>query len=375
MFPMPSPEPADLGSSPPERFVVEVFSELRPETIQKRWEDVNVILRMSMLTGLQMQLEATLNLLCDMTADMSAFDRAMVYFWDEGRELMELRIARNVEKQISQEIATGNILNFWAIKYGRPLLVEQGHNAQSDALMQVVGATCALVVPLFVSNRVMGSLQLFRTKAEKPFTKEDAQLLWILSLVAENLLTREYANEGLLRFAFTDYLTGLRTRGYFEQQLELEFKRAERKQQKFALLMIDIDHFKVLNDTFGHHVGDQLLRDVTSILMKDMREVDTVARYGGEEFVIILPETTQTGAVFVAQRLRRAVDQAKFFAGSPHSVQHLTISIGVAVYDTDAQFKRDLIEFADAALYAAKHAGRNRVMCYSELSKQGREVS
>jgi diguanylate cyclase (GGDEF)-like protein len=375
MFPMPSPEPADLGSSPPERVVVEVFSELRPETIQKRWEDVNVVLRMSMLTGLQMQLEATLNLLCDMTADISAFDKAMVYFWDEGRELMELRIARNVEKQIGQEIATGNILNFWAIKYGRPLLVEQGHNAQSDALMQVVGATCALTVPLFVSNRVMGSLQLFRTGAEKSFTKEDAQLLWILSLVAENLLTREYANEGLLRFAFTDYLTGLRTRGYFEQQLELEFKRAERKQQKFALLMIDIDHFKILNDTFGHHVGDQLLRDVTSILMKDMREVDTVARYGGEEFVIILPETTEAGAVFVAQRLRRAVDQAKFFAGSPHSVQHLTISIGVALYDTDAQFKRDLIEFADAALYAAKHAGRNRVMCYSELSKQGREVS
>jgi diguanylate cyclase (GGDEF)-like protein len=375
MFPMPSPEPADLGSSPPERFVVEVFSELRPETIQKRWEDVNVILRMSMLTGLQMQLEATLNLLCDMTTDMSPFDKAMVYFWDEGRELMELRIARNVEKQIGQEIATGNILNFWAIKYGRPLLVEQGHNAQSDALMQVVGATCALAVPLFVSNRVMGSLQLFRASDEKAFTKEDAQLLWILSLVAENLLTREYANEGLLRFAFTDYLTGLRTRGYFEQQLELEFKRAERKQQKFALLMIDIDHFKVLNDTFGHHVGDQLLRDVTSILMKDMREVDMVARYGGEEFVIILPETTEAGALFVAQRLRRAVDQAKFFAGSPHSVQHLTISIGVAVYDTDAQFKRDLIEFADAALYAAKHAGRNRVMCYSELSKQGREVS
>jgi diguanylate cyclase (GGDEF)-like protein len=375
MFPMPSPEPADLGSSPPERFVVEVFSELRPETIQKRWEDVNVILRMSMLTGLQMQLEATLNLLCDMTADMAAFDKAMVYFWDEGRELMELRIARNVEKEIGKEIATGNILNFWAIKYGRPLLVEEGHNAQSDALMQVVGGTSALVVPLFVSNRVMGSLQLFRAGAQKPFTKEDAQLLWILSLVAENLLTREYANEGLLRFAFTDYLTGLRTRGYFEQQLELEFKRAERKQQKFALLMIDIDHFKVLNDTFGHHVGDQLLRDVTSILMKDMREVDTVARYGGEEFVIILPETTETGAVFVAQRLRRAVDQAKFFAGSPHSVQHLTISIGVAVYDTDAQFKRDLIEFADAALYAAKHAGRNRVISYSELSKQGREVS
>jgi diguanylate cyclase (GGDEF)-like protein len=374
MFPMPSPESADT-SSPPERFVVEVFSELRPETIQKRWEDVNVILRMSMLTGLQMQLDATLNLLCDMAADIAPFDKAIFYFWDEGRELMEPRISRNVEKIAGEEIASGNILNFWAIKYGRPLLIERGHNVQSDALLQVLDAGSAMVVPLFVSNRVMGSMQLFLS-ATTGFCKEDAQLLWILSLVAENLLTREYANEGLLRFAFTDYLTGLRTRGYFEQQLELEFKRAERKQQKFALLMIDIDHFKILNDTFGHHVGDQLLRDVTSILMKDMREVDTVARYGGEEFVIILPETTQTGAVFVAQRLRRAVDQAKFFAGSPHSVQHLTISIGVAVYDTDAQFKRDLIEFADAALYAAKHEGRNLVKCYSELpGKEGREVS
>jgi two-component system cell cycle response regulator len=115
---------------------------------------------------------------------------------------------------------------------------------------------------------------------------------------------------------------------------------------------------------------------VSSILMKDMREVDTVARYGGEEFVIILPETTQAGALYVAQRLRRAVEQAKFFAGSPHEIQHLTISIGAAVYDSDAQFKRDLIEFADAALYAAKHAGRNRVIAYSELAEQTkREVS
>src|SRR3954464_15968928 len=98
MFPMPSPESADPGSSPPERFVVEVFSELRPETIQKRWDDVNVILRMSLLTRLQMQLEATLNLLCDMTADISAFDKDMFYFWDEGRELPELMIPPSFDK-------------------------------------------------------------------------------------------------------------------------------------------------------------------------------------------------------------------------------------------------------------------------------------
>jgi diguanylate cyclase (GGDEF)-like protein len=374
---MASQESTQPAPFPPERFVAEVFSELDEETIRSRWQHLNVILRLSMLTGLQMQLEATLNLLCDMAAEITPFDFALIYFWDEGAEHMELRLVRGVPKtsNIVSEISNGNVLNLWAVKYGRPLLITRGHHMQADGLLDVMKSNSALTVPLFVSNRVMGSMQFFSSRRDA-FQTNDAQLLWILSLVSENLLTREYANEGLLRFAFTDYLTGLKTRGYFEQQLELEFKRAERRRQKFALLMIDIDHFKILNDTFGHHVGDQILRDVSSILMKDMREVDTVARYGGEEFVIILPETTENGAMYVAQRVRRAVEQAKFFAGSPHSVQHLTISIGVAVYDTDAQFKRDLIEFADAALYAAKHAGRNRVICYSEISsKQGREVS
>lgn len=374
---MVSNESTQQAPFPPERFVAEVFSELDEATIRERWQHLNVILRLSMLTGLHMQLEATLNLLCDMAGEIAPFDSGLVYFWDEAAEHMELRLLRGLPKgsPVQSEVSSGNVLNLWAVKYSRPLLITHGHHVQADALLDLMNAGSAMAVPLFVSNRVMGSMQLFSPR-QNAFQREDAQLLWILSLVSENLLTREYANEGLLRFAFTDYLTGLRTRGYFEQQLELEFKRAERRSQKFALLMIDIDYFKRLNDSFGHHVGDQILRDVSSILMKDMREVDTVARYGGEEFVIILPETTQQGALYVAQRLRRAVEQAKFFAGSPHEIQHLTISIGVAVYDADAQFKRDLIEFADAALYAAKHAGRNRVVAYSELAQQAqREVS
>ena len=200
--------------------------------------------------------------------------------------------------------------------------------------------------------------------------------MWVLSLVAEGVLTREYANEGLITFAFTDFLTGLKTRGYFEQQLELEIKRSERKRLQFALLMIDIDHFKRLNDQYGHHIGDQVLRDVAALLMKDMRDIDTVARYGGEEFVIILPETSAPEAILVANRLRRTVEQAHFFAGSPGVVEHLSISLGIAIFDVDAQFKHDLIEAADTALYRAKSRGRNQVILYSDMARSRRkEVS
>ena len=359
------------ASFPPERFVTEVSSELSEQTIRSRSRHINVLLRLSMMSGLQMQLDATLDMLCEMAAEIVAHEKCVMSFWDQASDQMQLRCTRGFPKEqaASQKLASGSILNLWLARYGRPMLIPRGQQPQADGLLELVGAETALAVPLFVSNRVMGSLQLF-SASQNAFSLEDAQLLWVLALVSENLLTREYSSEGLVHFAFTDYLTGLRTRGYFEQQLDLEFKRAERRRQKFALLMIDIDGFKELNDSAGHHVGDEVLRQVGSILIQDMREIDTVARYGGDEFVIILPETNQRQATFVAERLRRAVEQAHFASGTPGAPRGLTISVGLAVYDHDGRFKRELIEYSDAALYAAKKEGRNRVMCYSDLARK-----
>src|ERR1700730_2491443 len=120
IFPMPAQEISQLASGPPERFVVEVFSELHQETIQKRWQHLNVLLRLSMLTGLPMQLDATLNLVCDMAAEITSFEKALIYFWDEGQEQVQLRIVRGFKEKItgSEGLSSGNILNFWATKYG-----------------------------------------------------------------------------------------------------------------------------------------------------------------------------------------------------------------------------------------------------------------
>jgi len=361
------------SSLPPEQFVVEVFSEMGRETVQRRWRAVNVILRMSMLAGLELQLEPALNLVCDMASEITPYEHGLVYFWDEEQQKMDLRVARNLENLDQETFDRGNLLNFWSTKFQKPLIVPKGAHAQVDLLLNSVCAESVLVLPLFVRTRVLGSMQLFGPSPTS-FSKEDAQLLWMLSLVVENLLTRDFANEALIKFAFTDFLTAMKTRGYFETQLEREIKRAERTKGPLALVMIDIDHFKILNDTHGHHVGDLLLRDVSAVLMKDMRQIDTVARYGGEEFALLLPETNSVGAYRVAQRVRKAVEAARYFAGSPSEVVKLTISLGVAVLPQDAQFKRDLIEAADAALYEAKRSGRNRVVLYSELGRKS-EVS
>jgi diguanylate cyclase (GGDEF)-like protein len=110
------------------------------------------------------------------------------------------------------------------------------------------------------------------------------------------------------------------------------------------------------------------LRDVASLLERDMRDIDTLARYGGEEFVIILPDTDGPSALRVAQRIRQTVEQAHFEANAILPMERITISIGIAVYGKDTRFKRELIELADAALYRAKHRGRNQVVMYSEAA-------
>ena len=331
----------------------------------RRAPAINVILRLAMLSGLHLQFDGALRLLSDLAAEMVPHERSLVCIWDEEQNRLLPRAVRGLAAE-AERLAQRNLFNLWTTRFGRPLLVECGRHPQADSLLAAACAETALAVPLFVASHAAGSLQLF---GERPgqFTAEDAQLLWMLSLVGEGLLTRDQLHDGLIRFAFTDFLTGLKTRGFFEQQLEVEIKRSERKHSHFALLMIDIDHFKQLNDSYGHHVGDQLLRDVAALLLKEMREVDTVARYGGEEFVIILPETGGPGARLVADRLRRNVEQARFFAGSPQIVEKLTISIGIGIYGKNAGSRSELIEAADAALYAAKAAGRNRVLLSSDL--------
>ena len=156
--------------------------------------------------------------------------------------------------------------------------------------------------------------------------------------------------------AFTDHLTGLANRRRFERQLEREVTRTLRYGRPFCLLLLDIDWFKDVNDTYGHEVGDEAIRRLAIILQAGTRGIDTAARIGGEEFAVILTETDFEGGLEVAERLRLAIKTAEV-----PTVGHMTASFGVAEFPMSAQTGRELIAVADAAMYEAKRQGRDRV--------------
>ncbi len=179
---------------------------------------------------------------------------------------------------------------------------------------------------------------------------------------AEQLaLELQQANTALRELAYRDSLTGLYNFRYFQQIFEIEWKRAGRYKHPLSLLMVDIDYFKKVNDTYGHIAGDEILKSVSSVLVRLVRNCDIVARYGGEEFAVVLPEIGGLGAKVLAQRLRRGVEQA-VTACNEHSVS-VTVSIGMASTDlTEKAISRvALLECSDQALYRAKQNGRNRV--------------
>lgn len=166
--------------------------------------------------------------------------------------------------------------------------------------------------------------------------------------------------------ALTDELTGLHNRRYFNQTGPTEITRALRYNRSLSLLVLDIDHFKTVNDTYGHDVGDMVLKNLAAMLRQRFRMMDSVIRIGGEEFVVMMPETSVESAMEIAEQCRRDVEMSSVLVGG--DLIRFTISIGVAGFDTPMTSLLDLLRAADQALYQAKFSGRNRVILYSAES-------
>jgi diguanylate cyclase (GGDEF)-like protein len=167
--------------------------------------------------------------------------------------------------------------------------------------------------------------------------------------------------------AITDALTGIYTRRYFLERFEEEIKRAQAHKGKMAFLMLDVDHFKMINDQYGHLTGDEVLKQVAMIIKESIREIDIAGRYGGEEFCVVLPDTDSAAAVMVAERIRKAVEKKVIKAYD--ATLRITISIGVAAFPSDGKIAEELMDKADWSLYRAKSQGRNKVAAFGEYNR------
>lgn len=219
----------------------------------------------------------------------------------------------------------------------------------------VRGLKALKLFPLRAGERTMGALVCGSGRADA--LPEAAQKeLGMLALQAAAAIQRTRLHEETERLATTDGLTGLLNRRTFNTVLDRRFREADRYRRPLSLLLLDIDHFKKVNDTHGHPAGDAVLRGVARIAQRCARETDAVARYGGEELALILPETDADGARAVAERIRKAVEAAQH--PTEQGAVRVTVSIGVA---TQGPSPEEMVEGADKALYRAKQGGRNRV--------------
>lgn len=251
-------------------------------------------------------------------------------------------------------LAKGQGVAGWVAEHGRALLVADAQNDPQfhpgiDAVTGFVTRSI-IAVPLLTKGQVYGVIELLNKLDESLFSDHDLLVLQTIADFAAIALERAYYLRSVRRLALTDPLTRLHNRRSFEQILDREIEKTRRTKNLFSLLILDVDHFKAINDRHGHGAGDEALRALGGILRETSRKVDCCARLGGDEFAVLLPDTTEGDAPFVVRRIQKALDTYNQQAAVP-----LSVSIGARIVDP-AQ-PEEILAQADRAMYEAKARG------------------
>jgi len=263
--------------------------------------------------------------------------------------------------KLTARIPEGGRLPAGAGLWGRALaagktLIENNVKSSADYVELYLETGSRMCIPLVSFGQTLGVL-LLDSSTPGTFKAHDVQPLESVADICATAIQNAHYVDRVKQLAYLDGLTGIFNRRFFELRIAEEMDRARRFESGMAVVMMDIDQFKRLNDEFGHLLGDEVLRQVSSILHQQLRKIDVVCRYGGEEFAVLLSQTNLLHAVGVAEKLRKMVE-AWQFPGVPRPV---TISAGAASFPEHGTTRDELVKAADAGLYAAKQAGRNRV--------------
>jgi len=316
-----------------------------------------------------------------------AADRALQYLVDAAAEILDADKASVVvraESGLLQVRAmhwpatdpTGGVSG-QVLATGEPLLVTDAENDPRLIQYRTPRYTTSsfISVPIVSGGTRTAVLNVTDRRGEEPFNEEHLELAGLLAQIAGQNLERHNFMESIERLqkeSVTDALTGLGNRRHFEQRLMSEIGRSRRFNHQLSLIMIDIDDFKVYNDTLGHPAGDTALRSVAAALMENVRSIDDVVRYGGEEFAIILPQTPIDLATVVAERIRTACSRLDLEGIERLPRERFSVSLGVSSFPRDARDETELVNHADIALYLAKSEGKDQIVVFEPLKEDER---
>jgi diguanylate cyclase (GGDEF)-like protein len=246
-------------------------------------------------------------------------------------------------------------------------IADANENENTELFLTKKAGGAILALPLIsLHESIIGIMTLYR-KSKESFSQLEIDFFQLLATHAAGVIDKSILFHTTQELAYTDALTGIFNRRYFDQRFSREILRARRYSRSLSILMIDIDFFKKYNDTFGHLMGDQALRKVASVLEDKLRRADILCRYGGEEFVVILPEINLKNATIVAEKLRKAIiNKMKY---DDHQSKTITISVGVASFPENSTDEEIILGMADQALYQAKESGRNKVCVFAKKSQ------
>jgi diguanylate cyclase (GGDEF)-like protein len=322
---------------------------------QRRAAQLETINAIAKQTTAVLDLPELLQKVCTLVKESFAVDHACILLSEEDDLVLRAQAGcLNLRLKEGEKLQCGPAGS--KAFFGLHTIVHRENETYPERERLFDDARLQLCVPMISYGQMVGVLGLGNARAGALAGLDTAVLESVADICATAIQNAHYVNR-VKQLAYLDGLTGIFNRRFFEMRIAEEIERARRFGHEMAVILLDIDYFKRLNDDFGHQLGDEVLRQISSLISSQLRKIDVVCRYGGEEFVVLLSQIHSDQAEAVAEKLRRAVAQWTF-PGVPRQV---TASAGIALFPHHGDSRDAVVEAADKALYAAKQAGRNRV--------------
>ncbi len=360
-----------------EPIIIKYFKRIKKEqevhTLQKSLHNISILYNISQAVNFIDDLKRLLQVIIQKALVTLDAEKGSLMLYDYSQNTLQVRIVsgladKKLEESINNgavqcaKIAVGEGIAGTVFSERKPIITNLGSADPRFAIKESLANTKSLLcVPLIAKGEAIGVINITNKKHDKLFNQKDLE--FITSLANQAAIAID--NAKLYELATKDGMTKLYIYRHFITLLENEIRRCSRYKRNMSLIMMDIDNFKKINDTYGHLTGDSILKSLATTLQETIRKIDIPARYGGEEFVVILPETDKKEAAIIAERIRKNISQIEIKVNEGKTLSP-TVSIGIAQFELDGIEPKELINSADIALYHSKHNGKNTISIYDK---------